>query len=46
MLVLVAALVFCGGVTGCADDVKKVETTEQTHQTEPEMQSPGEMVVE
>lgn len=46
MLVIVAGLVLCGGVNGCADDVKKVTTTEQTHQSEPEMVSPGEMVVE
>ncbi|HUU83735.1 MAG TPA: hypothetical protein VM243_09545 [Phycisphaerae bacterium] len=46
VLVIAAAVVFCGGVSGCSDDVKKVETIEQTHESEPEMVSPGEMVVE
>jgi hypothetical protein len=46
ILVLAAAVVFCGGITGCSDDVKKVETSEQTHESEPEMESPGEMIVE
>ena len=46
ILVVVAAVVFCGGVPGCSDDVKKVETHEQTQESEPEMESPGEMVVE
>lgn len=46
ILVVVAAVVFCGAVPGCSDDVKKVETHEQTHESEPEMESPGEMVVE
>lgn len=38
--------VLCGGVTGCEDDVKKTEKIETTKQSEPEMVSPGEPIVE
>ena len=42
-LLLAAA---CLVVTGCADDVKTVTTHEQTHESEPQMVSPGEPIVE
>ncbi len=45
-LLLAAAVVFCGGVTGCGDDVKQEYQHEQTHESEPVMVSPGEPVVE
>jgi len=50
MLVLVAALAvgafLSGAAAGCHDDVKKVETQEQTHEGPVETVSPGEEVVE
>ena len=46
VLMTAVALVFCGGIAGCGDDVKKVETHEQTHEEPVETVSPGEPVVE
>ena len=45
-ILLVVAAVFCGGITGCGDDVKKEYQHEQKHESEPEMVSPGEPIVE
>ena len=45
-LLLAAAVFIVAPITACGDDVKKVEQIEQTHESEPEMQSPGEFVVE
>jgi len=46
VLMTAVALLFCGGIVGCGDDVKKVETHEQTHEEPVETVSPGEPVVE
>ena len=42
----VVAVVFCGGIAGCGDDVKKEQKIEMEKQSEPEMVSPGEPIVE
>jgi hypothetical protein len=42
-----ALVVFVAGRSfGCGDDVKTVTTHEEKRESEPEMVSPGEMVVE
>ncbi len=46
LAVLSIAFVGLSSLTGCSDDVKKEYQSEQTHESEPEMQSPGEFVVE
>ena len=46
LFVAIVAIAALAPVTGCGDDVKKVEQYEQTHESEPEMQSSGEFVVE
>ena len=46
ILMLAISVAFFGGVPGCGDDVKKEYQHEQTQESEPEMESPGEMVVE
>ena len=43
MLVLVAAVMV---VAGCEDDHKSVQRSEQHHESQPQMVSPGQEVVE
>ncbi|MHC4090434.1 MAG: hypothetical protein ACYSUQ_09090 [Planctomycetota bacterium] len=45
VLIAVAAFIF-GGAAGCEDDVKKTSKIEQTKESDPQMVSPGEPVVE
>ena len=45
VLMTAVALVFCGGIAGCGDDVKKVETHEQTHEEPVETVPPADMVL-
>ncbi|MFQ5490974.1 MAG: hypothetical protein ACE5GE_09660 [Phycisphaerae bacterium] len=45
LLLVAAAFVICD-TPGCGDDVKTVTTHEQTHESEPQMVSPGEPIVE
>ena len=47
LVVLTAVTVLlCGSGTGCGDDVKKVQTHEQTQEGPVETVSPGEPIVE
>ena len=46
LLVLVAPLVALLTVAGCEQKITTVEKTEQVHESEPQMVSPGTEVVE
>ena len=46
VMLVAVTVVFCGAIAGCEDDVKKTTKIEQTKESEPQMVSPGEPIVE